>query len=287
MTRTDLDPVTRAAFDDLDPAPRDLDAAARARADATLARVLASDPSTPVRALPALPRRRRLRVLAVLAAVVTLTASALVVPGVVRTQSAAAAWTPRPISVSPGEVAAARDACKDLLGPKGFDTAEGDPWAEALRRSRAVAVDRRGAWRFVVLTDGAGFTGDCLLQDPPLLLRLFGSHYGGAFGGTSMGRVLPPAPDGVAVDTAGSGSSDDDAWGVVSGLAGADVRRVVVTSPDGRESVASLGDGRFAAWWPQRRTGMANVRLTLTLADGRVLPARSLEQIAAEAAPAG
>ncbi|QKE84320.1 hypothetical protein [Arthrobacter sp. NEB 688] len=248
MSRTDLDATTRAALTALDPAPRDLDDGQRARAAATLERVLAAPPAPS--AAPAPPARRRPTGRRL--ALTGVAAAATAVVGVVGVQvldggdTAYATWTATPHRPTTPEQLAATDECRDSL----TDTLRGDGLdptglsRSTIERAGAVLTEQRGAWTLVVLGDDRGFDATCITEDAGLL-------GGSAFGSMGYATDAPALGDrDVLVTSGGSGGSSDRMVSVLVGLVGPEVAAVTVHTPEHGDVVATVADGHLAAWWP-------------------------------------
>ena len=164
MTTYDDSPTTR-LLRDLDAADRELSPAQRGRADATLERVLATDPGAPApTATPARrPRRRRL-LLAAGGVVAAVTAAIVVVPTFTGGPAAFASWSPVPVPLVGAERAAALEACVVLQSGEGGELAL-EPDADA----SALVAEARGGWSYVLFTatgpSGRLLEGSCLVPD--------------------------------------------------------------------------------------------------------------------------
>lgn len=255
MTPLDLDPLTRRALAELDAAPpAPLSAAERARADATIARILGSDPGAdgpPVRC----PRRRtRRRVLGATALAAACTTGVVALQLAAGGQSASASWTAIPHRPTDPQTVAAAGDCRDSL-------ADGPGGASAARlRSAGVAVaERRGDWTLVVLAGPDRFEASCLTHDAGMI--------------GSLGRpTLPaPGPREVLVTSAGTGVVDGEPVALLIGTLGADVRTLTVHTQAHGDVVATVARGHVAAWWPGDPSAPpsdAPVEATLGYADG-------------------
>ena len=245
MTPT-LDPVTRDALTGLDPAPRTLDAAQQARADATLARILDGPPAPEV--TPAAPpvRRRgpRLAVVGGLATAVTV--------GIVGVQvlqggdTAYATWTATPSPPTTPQELEASDACRDSLAESLVGEDGTDPTGvteNRIRRAGVVLAERRGDWTLVVLGDDGGLDASCVTQDG----RLFG---GVGFGSMGVSPLTDAQGREILVTSGGAGGSSGEMMTVLFGLAGPEVESVIVHTPDHGDVAATVSEGHLAAWWP-------------------------------------
>ena len=216
-----LDDLTTRALRELDAATGTHDAARR---DQVLARVLASPPAPDPR-----PRRRvrpRLLLAGGALALVTVVAVPLLTGG----DEAFAGWSATPQELTGNEF---DRAVRDCAASQEVDGAAG------------VLAERRGGWTYVVLdvpsADGI-LEGTCLTSS-----RFPDIDMGG------LGERLPLseiAPDVVAEDILGTGTTKEGLFSYTQGRAGTDVVAVTITTPGGLEIEATLRDGRYAAWWP-------------------------------------
>jgi len=150
MNKQESDILTTAALRDLDPAPATaLTAAERERAEATLARIVATpaDGPVPVEADPAPRRRGRLMVPVGVAGVVGAAVPVLLLSG----GSAYGSWTPTPEPLTGSAAAEAAATCQAALQLPD-------------RPERDLVAERRGEWVYVLITD-AGGEAACLLPE--------------------------------------------------------------------------------------------------------------------------
>jgi hypothetical protein len=267
----------RTAVDRTDATLRELDPAAtttltdeeRERADAVLAQILATPTREPGRTATGRPRRRRRRVLAPAALV---TAAVVALTTVLGGGSAFADWSAVPAALPASEAAAAATTCRS-----GLDITD-----ETLR---VVVGERRGGWTYVLL-DGPDGEGACLMPDDLVGTSGATARRNGFFGSYDAEHVEAPTParDSMIETESMTGSVTlpgrfsvrrvDGLFTWVTGYAGRDVTRVTVDPPAGPAVVASLQDGRFAAWWPAGGTRGSNPgtggawSYTVTLTDG-------------------
>ncbi|NYJ00934.1 hypothetical protein HNR19_001632 [Nocardioides thalensis] len=271
--------LTTRALRELDAAPpTGLTVAERERADAMLARILATpvDPSTdaPAPAAPARRRRRQLLAGMGLAGATGVAVPALLLGG----GSAFGSWTPTPEPLTDAAADEAAETCRNHSGLPD-------------RGERVVIAEQRGAWTYVLIA-GPEAELVCLIADETVDRDEY--HADGVFMGSS-GEDPPAAPkvaaDGIR-ETESAGSTvpddellpwaDDDDWfSWVEGYVGSDVTGVTVHTPSGMEIEASVNGGRFAAWWPAGEATWDNPEVggawsyTLTLADGTTRDAGS------------
>jgi hypothetical protein len=260
----------------LDAADRVLSSEQRSCATAALERIVASDPAAPGEgsaAAPLSPSRRPRRLLLAGAAGIAATAAALVLPTVLSGSQAFASWSPVPMPLAGAHRAAVVDACLALEG----DGGRGLRFAADAHASVLVA-EARGGWSYVIFTV-AGSTrplqGSCLIPDDVVTHPRPGKGgFFGSLGPTADLAGLLPGPGSVRKDSYGVGTVDREAFLYVEGRAGADVRRIEVSTPGGQHVQASLAHGHWAAWWPAGDDSMKNPELTgaptylVTLRDG-------------------
>ena len=255
---------------DLDPFPNTtLNEEERDRADAMLARILATPSHEHVRTETDRPRRRRGRVLI---PVGLLTAAAVAVPTALGGGSAFGSWTAIPEPLPLSTAAAAATTCRSVLDIRD----EG---------ARVVIGERRGGWTYVLL-DGPGGEGACLMPEGLVGAGDVADRQSGFFGSYDTDPVEAPTPARdsiIETESAGGTVSLPDRLGVgtiegwfnwVTGYAGNDVTGIIVHPPVGPDVEASLDGGRFSAWWPAGEARGDNPGVggawtyTVTLADG-------------------
>ncbi|MBM7515907.1 hypothetical protein [Nocardioides nitrophenolicus] len=239
----------------LDPAdpPAGVAGGVDARAEADLARILATAPDRA-------PRRRPTRVVGATAAAVTVVAGGVVLaPSVVGGDAAFATWSPHPREVvGTAARADAAGTCRDHLADASAVDGAG------LARAVPAIAERRGDWTLVLLSGAGGFSGLCITDDSR---RLFDDLIG------SVGTADVPAPGarGLIATDLGTGSLDAGELSLVAGLAGDDVVGVAYESAAHGRVEASLGEGRFALWFPGDELADGGpVPLEVTYADGSV-----------------
>jgi hypothetical protein len=265
-----LHPATRDALHSLDPANVDPQVAASPRAQATLARILASDTPEPTTTLPVntgwarRPRRRWVVAGAALVAVGVLIAApamlsdrnhvvapsvlkgkaAVVVPRALGGNTEFVSWSPTTKVITPAEAALAGKRCKaDQLHYINTAAAR-----KVVGSSQIRLVDHRGAWTMVYLGGGVqpGYEVICLNE--------YDSH--GAIlngGGTAQsgGPGLSPVASNTVAPITGVGfSTQSGATWCVAGQVGSDVVSVVINTIEHGPVEATIQNGYFGAWWP-------------------------------------
>jgi hypothetical protein len=246
MTPIDTGSRTLAALRWLDAAPpRPLTEHQAARADATLAAILATDPDADPGRRAADPTRRRAgRRWAVLAGVAATGLLAYsVIPGSPGAPDPAfATWKAVPDRLTPDQAGDAARYCRE----HGADHTDAATRAAA-RASTVAFAERRGVWTYVLLAGPDGFGISCL-TDTTFDEGSIGSA------GTPTG-YRPPGPRELRLANCCGGGGTirngvRDFIGEVDGYAGPEVAKIVVLTPTKGPVEATIGDGRFAAWWP-------------------------------------
>jgi hypothetical protein len=277
MTTHDDSSINR-LLRDLDPADRELSQAQRARAGLTLERIVATDPpiSTPTPTPGGTTGRRTRFALLAGGVVAAVTAAVVTVPIVTGGSQAFASWSPTPVELHGAARAAALKACLVLQSSH-----DGELALEPNGHGSALLAEARGGWNYVVFTapgpSGRRLQGSCLVPDDLVADPRPGE--GGFFGslGGAEETASQPAREVVREDTSGLGSVDDGAFVYAEGRVGADVVRIEVTTPSGRQVEASIENGRWGVWWPVGDASMENPDLAeartyrVTLRDGTVV----------------
>lgn len=259
-----FDPKTDAALRALDPAPErpagKLSAAERSVASATLTRVVASDPAAPARHEVEPRQRHRRWLLAPIIAAATVIALALGI-GLPSTR-AYADWlaTPSPLSVA--QAAAAMSTCLEDL-----ELRDGLQFSEP---PRLLLGEQRGGWTYVLFMPSSKSQASCLLphdQDPDDARRW------GSF--DSEIPDDPPARAGQVQEWSYAvGTTKEGLFSWTEGVVGNDITGVTITTPIGDKVIASVANGRYAAWWPAGKNKLNNPQLMdgigidATLRDG-------------------
>ncbi len=270
MNKPTVDTMTTAALRDLDPAPTTaLTDAELERADATFTRILATPRDDQVPEESDRPRRRRSVVLVGLVGAAGAASLALLLGG----GSAFASWTAKPEPLTAVAATRAAATCRAALDAP--DQGE-----------RVVSAERRGEWTYVLIA-GPQAEGACLMRDDfighqsPADRRargFFGSYDTDPVRAPTLARdrIVETESTVGSVPTAGFWplSSDEEWFSWVQGYVGSDVTGVTVHPPAGPDVEASVGHGRFAAWWPSAHPSSKNPEVmgawtyTVTLADG-------------------
>ncbi|GLY32322.1 hypothetical protein [Kineosporia sp. NBRC 101731] len=275
MNKRAVAAMTTAAVRALDPAgPAVLSDAEDERADATLARILATPSQDSVPGTSDRPRQPRLlrgRVLVPVGLGGAVVAALLLSGG-----SAFASWTPKPELLTGAAATEAVTACRAAFGAS--DRAE-----------PVVIAERRGEWT-IVLIDGPRISASCLMSEKFLKQEDHADPSAGFMGGYDPDPAKAPsvARDRL-VETEYAGGSfsmpgrwpftTDEVWlDVVQGYVGSDVTGVTVHPPVGPDVEASVVSGRYTAWWPRgvlkgdHPGGGGGSSYTVTLADGTTQP---------------
>lgn len=233
------------------------------RSRRTLERILATGPD-PV-GDPAVPRPRRRPsrrwVLAPLVAV--LAVAAVVVPVLLSGgPKAYASWSAVPVVLTPAESAAATDACLAATG------------RTAPPSAAPLLAERRGGWTYVLLRPARDVQVSCLMPTEEITTGSAADRR--RWFSSSDDEVLGPVRDaeGVRVDAAATGTTDEGLFSYSEGAVGRDVVGITITTPRGVKVEASVGSGRYAAWWPAGRNDRRSREIgqgpliDVTLADG-------------------
>jgi hypothetical protein len=121
--------------------------------------------------------------------------------------------------------------------------------AESLRgafrvQPTLVLADGRGGDRLMLLYGaGPGETAECLVRIDANGAPTVDSAGSSGTGPAQLGPLELQA-------SAGGSASGVDSWSYLHGLIGSDIGGVVIALADGTSITASVGGGRFVAWWP-------------------------------------
>ena len=136
----------------------------------------------------------------------------------------------------PALVTLLRDACLDMF-------------AGEVRLTPGLVptlVDGRGGGRFMVLLAAFDGEAECVGR-----LDAGGTPFVEGGGSGTGGGPPSIGPQEVAPGGNGSGSGmGGDTYSYVTGQVGSEIGGVVLELTDGNRVTASVGGGRFAAWWP-------------------------------------
>lgn len=255
-----------AALRDLDPAPEvALSAEERQRADRMFARVVAAPSDGSRWAEPDRPRRRRWRLLVPMGLV---GAAGAAIAALLLGGSAFASWTPTPEPLTPAKTSAAAATCRAAVGIRAGGEA-------------TLLAEQRGKWTYV-LVSGPKAEASCLMRNEVVGQDPNGQEVIGTLD-TKPGKSPTVASDHI-VEMSSTAASTDEGWfregwlTAADGYVGSDVIGVTVHTPLGFDVEASVGNGRFAAWWPSDPPSSKNLDVmgawsyTVTLADGTTRP---------------
>jgi hypothetical protein len=107
-----------------------------------------------------------------------------------------------------------------------------------------VLADGRGGDRIMLLyRAGPGETAECLVRIDANGAPTVDSAGSSGTGPAQLGPL-------ELQSSAGGSASGVDSWSYLHGLIGSDIGGVVISLADGTNITASVGGGRFAAWWP-------------------------------------
>ena len=109
-----------------------------------------------------------------------------------------------------------------------------------------VLADGRGGG-YVLLVYGArpGDTAECFARINP-----DGTPFVDSTGTSTGSEPVRLGPLEIAASSGGSTASREESYSYLHGHVGSDIGGVVIELADGTNLTASLGGGRFAAWWP-------------------------------------
>lgn len=161
---------------------------------------------------------------------------------------ALAAWTARPTSAQPAQISTAEAHCSPSAsqpapGDKQGPSWSGGPWSPVL-------VDTRGDLTMALYSNGTGDTVACLAS--PSVIHLSPIDTSGS----------PPVADNTAsLDKVTFGKVAGDLYTIAIGRTGFSVTAVVLQLVNGSEVTATVGNGRFIAWWPEG-TGVKSLTVT-------------------------
>lgn len=259
-----FDAATDAALRDLDPAPahaeEQLSTDERAVASSTVRRILGSDPASSSKATGA-KRRRRNKGWLVAAAVAAASVVALVIGVVLPNGQAYADWSPVPTALTAAQVDTAMATCLEDVDL---------PSKPSPSQARLLLAERRGGWTYVLFMPSSDSEASCLFPDE----QAPDDPY--RWGKFDSGISPEPAPRPNEVQEWGytTGTTKEGLFSWNEGVVGRDVTAVTITTPVGQRVTASVGNGRYAAWWPAGENYQENpqlgggLRIEATLRDG-------------------
>jgi hypothetical protein len=108
----------------------------------------------------------------------------------------------------------------------------------------ALADGRGGGRVMLVYGAGSGDTAECLAR-----LDANGTVFVEGTGASSGSDPVRLGPLEIGAASGGS-ASGVDSWSYLHGNVGSEIGGVVIALADGTNITASVGGGRFAAWWP-------------------------------------
>jgi hypothetical protein len=154
---------------------------------------------------------------------------------------ALAAWTARPTSADPTQIAAAESHCapsvsrvgaaQPAAGDKQGPTVAGGPWS-------AVLVDTRGDLTLALYSEGTS-TMACLAGPSFVWLNPLNTN-----------GERPLTDNTASLDEVTIRGAAGDVYTIAVGRTGSAVTGVGLQRVDGSEVTATVGDGHFIAWWP-------------------------------------
>lgn len=155
---------------------------------------------------------------------------------------ALAAWRARPTAADPAQVTAAETRCSDsgsgigaaqpASGAKQGPTLPGGPWAPVL-------VDTRGDLTLTLYSGEGTATMACLAGPTFVWLNP-----------VDTSSRPPVTANTASLDEVTTRSAANDTFTIAIGRSGSAVTAVGLQRVDGSDVTATVGNGRFLAWWP-------------------------------------
>ena len=108
-----------------------------------------------------------------------------------------------------------------------------------------LADGRGGGYVLLVYSAGAGDNAECFARINP-----DGTPFVDSTGASSGGEPVCLGPLEVAGSSGGTTGSLEESYSYLHGSVGSEIGGVVIDLDDGTKLTASIGRGRFAAWWP-------------------------------------
>lgn len=149
---------------------------------------------------------------------------------------ALAAWTAQPTPAGQSQISGAEARCSSALrgdpsGPKAAPAPAGGPWSPAL-------VDTRSDLTLALYTDGTQWVA-CL--DGPSFIQVLPLDATGQ---------APVDGNSASLDKVSTRTVSGDVFSVALGRVGSAVTGVGLQRTDGSVVTATVGNGRYIAWWP-------------------------------------
>jgi hypothetical protein len=224
----------------------------RLRADAGLARILASD----VAATPSTAALRRVRVtrwVAIPVAAAAAAAAFVVLPGLQQAPNAYASWTPEPDTLTDADRSVLDAACRS----KDLD----------LVRPDLALAERRGDWVALLYLDRAPVEAPEMVATCVAFLPPGGDSAEDVSLARAGGGGFVPGPDEITEGAIfQSGGNRGTLWeparplmSLTHGLVGDGVAAVTIRLADGQAVEATVTDGTYVVWWPGEAFGTASL----------------------------
>jgi hypothetical protein len=195
--------------------------------------------------------------------VAVLGAAAVVVPVLTSAgDKAYASWSPQPVPLAPIESAAAAEACLAAVH------------RQAAPPVTPVLAERRGGWTYVLLRPAEDVSTSCLMPTDEIGRSPAADHRRWFWSDDEEVPGPVRDPEGIRVDSAATGTTEEGLFSYSEGAVGDDVVDVTVTTPRGVTVTASVANGRYAAWWPAGQNRLRSPEISrapeidVTLADG-------------------
>lgn len=187
-----------------------------------------------------------------------------------------ASWTPDPTPVTGPNLVTAEDSCRaslvDSLAHQGDVPADIRPTTDPAS-ARTVVAERRGDFVFLSMVAADTSTWQCFFRAGDLS-RPSGTTGGLATAQSPPASTVPVPPGTVEAGGAGSSSGPEGTYAFTVGRVDPGTKAVTVRT-GGQTINASVADGHFAAWWPDRERAVNSVQppiaFDVTRADGQVV----------------
>lgn len=227
----------------LDAAATPLTADEQERAEATLERIVATDPKTepPRTTTSALARRGWRRLALVATTALALIVGAVVVQGIGSDKAAYASWVATPEPVTEDSLDAVAAACKRQVDSYFIE------WGNHPDKAKLVLAERRGEHvALLYRTENPETSASCLARNPEGSSRVSNIETGA---GGSSGPAEKAPPKGFTEGAIGEHPVGNQIFSITDGAAGDEVKGVIIHA--GTFTVeATVQNGRYAAWWP-------------------------------------